>query len=124
MEGQPERGGMDSRSIPGDGIAHEENWIEERLIDASSTDEYAAAAEQLKQEVQDLRNLTGGGSNAGAAPSQSGNAVMSDRASVTPSDTLDPGRGSVMDPEQQPPEAEARATVTSHLPDGSGTTSR
>ncbi len=112
---------MESRRIPGDGLEHEQNWIEERLIDSSNTDELAEASERLEEAVQDLQ-ATGTGSSgqqvvAGDTAVQS-NQVGGDRMATLGGDQLDPARGSSLDPDQLPPENEARARVTSHLADG------
>jgi len=111
---------MESRRIPGDGIEHEQNWIEERLIDASNTDELAEASERLEEAVQDMHAAGTGGVQqpvAGGAAVQS-NQVGGDRMATQGGDQLDPARASSLDPEQLPPENEARARITSHLADG------
>ncbi len=122
MESEDKRGEMDSRSVPGEGITHEQNWVEERLTEATNTDEFAAAADRLEQEVRDLQAPATGGGAGGAVsatgPSDIQNQSRGDRMSVRTDAHLDPGRGGQIDPDQAPPEAEARATVNAHLADG------
>ncbi|HEY1014085.1 MAG TPA: hypothetical protein VGE07_15340 [Herpetosiphonaceae bacterium] len=48
----------DGRRIRGEGLAHEQDYIEERLTYGSSTNEYADAAEQLKRDSEEIDRLT------------------------------------------------------------------
>ncbi len=48
---------MEGRRIPGSGLEHEQEYIAERLEQAGDVDEYAAAAQRLKQEATALEQL-------------------------------------------------------------------
>lgn len=48
----------DGRRIKGEGLEHEQDYIEERLTYSSSTNEYAEAAEQLKRDSEEIDRLT------------------------------------------------------------------
>ncbi len=103
---------MESRRIPGEGLEHEQNYIEERLIDASNMDELAAQSEQLKAELSDLRSQS----------SQDSTQETSDRAleatANIPTEQSDVGSQArtvaavgPVDPEAMPPISSARSTV-------------
>lgn len=51
---------MESRRIHGEGVAHEQDYIRERLEDAGDVDEYTEDVKKLKQEERDLERLEGG----------------------------------------------------------------
>jgi hypothetical protein len=55
IEHNPER--AEGRRIRGEGLAHEQDYIEERMTYAGDTDEYAEAARRLEQEAADLERL-------------------------------------------------------------------
>ncbi|MBA3944509.1 MAG: hypothetical protein H0X37_08110 [Herpetosiphonaceae bacterium] len=48
---------MNERPIRGEGIANEQDYIEERLEDAGDVKDYARAGQQLKQEEQEIERL-------------------------------------------------------------------
>lgn len=112
---------MEGRPIRGDGIDHEQDYIQERLEQASDTDEYAEAAEVLEDHLQDLRS---GSAQAGSAGDASTEALQ--RQVVTPTDRDELRREasreadtlSQIDLNQQPPEAEARTRTASSLGGG------
>jgi hypothetical protein len=115
---------VESRRIPGEGIQHEENWIEERLEDASDVDEFAAASQKLQQEARDLRNLTAGQGNQG--PTSPNDPLVAeanlpvDRMQGRQGAGLDASASSQLDPNVLPPEAEARSVTTERLTPGTG----
>ena len=115
---------MESRRIPGEGIEHEENWIEERLEDASDVDEFAVASQKLKQEARDLQNLTAGQGNQGSTSSQDPLIAEAnlpvDRMQARQGAGLDASASSQRDPNQAPPESEARSATTERLTPGTG----
>ena len=49
---------MDSERIPGSGIEHEQNYIQERMINASDVDELGEQNEKLKDELRDLNGAS------------------------------------------------------------------
>jgi len=55
IEDNPER--AQGRRIRGEGLEHEQDYIEERMTYAGNTDEYAEAADRLAQEAADLERL-------------------------------------------------------------------
>jgi hypothetical protein len=103
---------MRSREIHGEGVDHEQDYVQERIVNASDTKEYGTAAEELEEELHDLRSAEGQSpSETAELQSEAINrtAVMpTDRMDFQQGDDLDPARASSMDPEQQPPTAEAR----------------
>ena len=113
---------MEGRPIRGEGIDHEQDYIQERLEQASDTDEYAEAAERLEDQLEDLRSPsgqgTGGASGAGTEALQ--------RHAVTPTERGELRRGASgeadtplqVDLNQQPPEAEARTRTATSLGGG------
>ena len=112
---------MESREIRGEGVDHEQDWIQERLVDASHTDEYAEAAETLKDQARDLQSLTAQGAPSGGEPNLD---VLSADAQL-PVDRMQLRQGgeagasdSPIDLNQQPPEAEARARSTARTGGG------
>ncbi len=48
---------MNERPIKGEGIANEQDYIEERLEDAGDVTDYARAGQKLKQDEQDIERL-------------------------------------------------------------------
>ncbi|GAC1636628.1 MAG: hypothetical protein NVS4B8_00250 [Herpetosiphon sp.] len=48
---------MTNRPISGTGMAHEENYVEERLEDAGSVQTFEQAADRLKQEVEEINRI-------------------------------------------------------------------
>lgn len=115
---------MRSREIHGDGLSHEADYVRERLEDASDTSDYAAASDKLKEELRDLQSI-----NSGQAPptqeagSEAGEASAStdeERMRLRQGSALDVTSNSVVDVEQQPPEAEARAAVTGRINERGG----
>jgi hypothetical protein len=55
IEDNPEQ--AQGRRIQGEGLAHEQDYIEERMTYAGNTDEYAEAAKRLEQDAADLERL-------------------------------------------------------------------
>ena len=55
IEDNPEQ--AQGRRIHGEGLEHEQDYIEERITYAGNTDEYAEAAKRLEQEAADLERL-------------------------------------------------------------------
>jgi len=119
---------MEGRRIRGDGIDHEQDYVRERIEQTAGTADYAEAADTLKEELRDLTSPPA--QAAGAA-----DAVDTDRLQreatlptegmdVRLGDALDATVNTPFDPEQQPPEAEARARVTTGLEGGSATSGR
>jgi hypothetical protein len=103
---------MESRRIPGRGIEHEQNYIEERMIDASNTDELAAQNEQLKDELRDLQGLTA--SRQSAEASEDALTTAADRPlddGEMASEAATAASVGPVDVEQLPPSAEARARI-------------
>ena len=56
LEDHPEH--AQGRRIRGEGVAHEQDYIEERITYAGNTDEYAEAAERLADVSEELDELT------------------------------------------------------------------
>lgn len=52
----------DGRRIRGEGLAHEQDYIEERITYGGDTDDYAEAADRLEQASEDLKRATQQGS--------------------------------------------------------------
>jgi len=108
---------MRSQQIPGDGIEHEQNYIEERMINAGKTDELAANAEQLKDEVRDLQNLSSNPSSDSAQ--EASNDALKATANIPTGgrDVVGESRaaapGAPVDGEQLLPTSEARSRVVS-----------
>ncbi len=50
---------MNERPIKGEGIAHEQDYIEERLEDAGDVTQFAQDSKKLKQDEQDIERLEG-----------------------------------------------------------------
>ena len=111
---------MEGRRIHDEGLEHEQDYVQERIEQTSDSDEFAEAAQRLRDEVQDLEGSTGNPGASGAEPEL--NALRRqattpvERMEVRQGGELDASRGSPVDPEQQPPEAEARTRVV----DGTG----
>jgi hypothetical protein len=55
IEDNPEQ--AQGRRIRGEGLEHEQDYIEERMTYAGNTDEFAEAAKRLEQEAADLERL-------------------------------------------------------------------
>ena len=55
IEDNPEQ--AQGRRIQGEGLAHEQDYVEERMTYAGNTDEYAEAARRLAQDAADLERL-------------------------------------------------------------------
>ena len=113
---------MESRRIRGEGVAHEQDWVRERIEDAGDTNEYAEAAQRLEQEVQDLS--TGG--NAGGVSyvddvdtRRTQATLPTEQIETRQGAALDATTQSPVDPNQLPPSAEARRRVTNQS--GGGT---
>ena len=120
---------MEGRAIPGDGLEHERDYIEERLEDASDVNQYAEEDQRLQQEVRDLQALTeqGGaaGGNAGSSATgsestddQGGTSTDAERMRLRQGTQLEATAGSQVDLDQQPPEAEARAQHVDRIREG------
>ena len=120
---------MEGRPLHGEGLEHERNYIEERLEDAGDVDEYAEAAQRLRQEQRDIQALTGQGGadegNAGSsstggesAADQGGTSTDAERMRLRQGTQLEATAGSQVDLDQQPPEAEARAQHVGRIRDG------
>ena len=120
---------MEGRAIPGDGLEHERDYIEERLEDASDVNQYAEEDQRLQQEVRDLQALTEQGGTAGgnAGPSatggestadQGGTSTDAERMRLRQGTQLEATAGSQVDLDQQPPEAEARAQHVDRIREG------
>ena len=115
MQEEGRRKGTEGRQIGGEGLDHEQEYIRERIEQAGDTDEYAEASRQLQDEVRDLNNLTSG---QGQSPVEPGLEAL-DRQANLPTEgmelrqgaELDASRGSLVDPQQLPPDAEARARI-------------
>ena len=115
MQEEGRRKGADGRQIGGEGLDHEQEYIRERIEQAGDTDEYAEASRQLQDEVRDLNNLTSG---QGQPQVERGLEAL-DRQANLPTEgmelrqgaELDASRGSLVDPQQLPPDAEARARI-------------
>lgn len=108
---------MRSQHIPGDGIEHEQNYIEERMVNAGKTNELAAQSEQLKDEVRDLQNLS---TNPSPDSSQeASNSALKATANIPTGSGDIVGQsgaaapGAPVDGEQLLPTSEARARVVS-----------
>ena len=56
LETNPEH--AQGRRIRGEGVAHEQDYIEERITHAGNTDEYAEAVERLADVSAELDELT------------------------------------------------------------------
>lgn len=115
---------MRSREIHGDGLEHEADYVRERLENASDTSDYAAASERLKDELSDLQSINSGqGQPAHGSESPAAEASAStdeERMRLRQGGELDVTTNSVVDVEQHPPEAEARAGVTGRINRGTG----
>jgi hypothetical protein len=61
---------MESRGIHGEGVAHEQDYIRERLEDAGDVDEYTEDVKKLKQEERDLERLEAGPARPAAGADQ------------------------------------------------------
>src|SRR4051794_38293387 len=61
---------MESRRIEGEGIAHEQDYVRERLEDAGDVDEYTEDVKKLKQEERDLERLGAGSARPAAGADQ------------------------------------------------------
>ena len=115
MQEEGRRKGTEGRQIGGEGLDHEQEYIRERIEQAGDTDEYAEASRQLQDEVRDLNNLTSGQGQPQVEPGLE----ALDRQANLPTEgmelrqgaELDAGRGSLVDPQQLPPDAEARARI-------------
>jgi hypothetical protein len=108
---------MRSQHIPGDGVEHEQNYIEERMINAGKTNELAAQSEQLEDEVRDLQNLSTNRSS-GSSQEASSDALRATANMPTGSgDVIGESRaaapGAPVDGEQLLPTSEARSRVVS-----------
>jgi len=106
---------MESRRIEGEGLAHEQDYIRERLEDAGDVDEYTEDVKKLKQEERDLERL-GAGTRRQAAGSGSGN--LQDESAVDDTTTRLPAADLAADG-QETPQADARNAVQQGL--GGGT---
>ncbi len=120
---------MEGRAIPGDGLEHERDYIEERLEDASDVNQYAEEDQRLQQEVRDLQALTGQGGTAGdnagssatggeSSADQGGTSTDAERMRLRQGTQLEATAGSQVDLDQQPPEAEARAQHVDRIREG------
>ncbi len=115
MQEEGRRKGTEGRQIGGEGLDHEQEYIRERIEQAGDTDEYAEASRQLQDEVRDLNNLTSGQGQPQVEPGLE----ALDRQANLPTEgmefrqgaELDASRGSLVDPQQLPPDAEARARI-------------
>lgn len=117
---------MEGRRIRGDGIDHEQDYVRERIEQTAGTADYAEAADTLEEELHDLASPP-------AREASAADAVDTDRLqreATLPTegmdarlgDALDPTTNSPVDPEQLPPDAEARTRVTAGI-ESSGTAS-
>lgn len=120
---------MDSRRIPGEGVEHEQDYIEERLEDAGDVDELEAQSRKLREEARDLQHLDqglehpAGQSNPQGLPDEA--QVGDGRMQMRPQGAqLEPSSRSGVDLDQLPPEAEARSRVTQDLDQGYGSSTR
>jgi len=117
---------MEGRRIRGDGIDHEQDYVRERIEQTAGTADYAEAADTLEKELHDLTSPPA--RDAGAADTvdtdllQSEATLPTEGMDVRLGDALEPTANSSVDPEQLPPDAEARARVTAGIGD-SGTSS-
>ena len=120
---------MEGRAIPGDGLEHERDYIEERLEDASDVNQYAEEDQRLQQEARDLQALTGQGGAAGgntgssatgseSTADQGGTSTDAERMRLRQGTQLEATAGSQVDLDQQPPEAEARARHVDRIREG------
>ncbi len=103
---------MESRGMRGDGLEHEQDYIQERLENASQSDEYAEAARRLEDESRDLQAMMDGRDSGGGEP----NVEALENDAQLPVDRMQLRQGgaigasdSPVDLNQQPPEAEARS---------------
>ena len=123
MQEEGRRKGTEGRQIGGEGLDHEQEYIRERIEQAGDTDEYAEASRQLQDELRDLNNLSAGSREAltsgqGQPQVEPGLEAL-DRQANLPTEgmelrqgaDLDASRGSLVDPQQLPPDAEARARI-------------
>ena len=115
---------MRSREIHGDGLEHEADYVRERLNDASDTNEYAAASERLEEELRDLQTINSEpdrpAQSSGSPPAAASVSTDEERMSLRQGGALDATNNSPVDPEQQPPEAEARAGITERINQSGG----
>jgi len=116
---------MEGRRIRGEGLEHEQDYIRERLEQAGDVDEYTEAAEVLEQESKDLQSLE----NRSEQPGRSGDTSTLRQTATMPVEQDELRQGAALnvssgssgaDPQQLPPDAEARGQVVSQLDGGSG----
>jgi hypothetical protein len=95
-----------------------EDYIQERMTDASDSDEYAELDRTLEQELADLKALQAERSRPDARPNI--DALIAEAQSRV--DRVRQGSGQFQatggvkaDPEQMPPEAEARSRTTDRI---------
>ncbi len=117
---------MEGRRIRGERIDHEQDYVRERIEQTGGTADYAEAADTLKEELHDLTSPSQGDTTpAGSADTdmlRSEAGVPTEGMDVRLGDALDPTTNSPIDPEQLPPDAEARARVTAGMEGGTGGT--
>ena len=112
---------MESRGMRGEGLEHEQDYIQERLVNASQTDEYAEAARTLEDERRELDALMARRGATDAEPNLE--ALINDAQLRVDRMQLRQGgeigaADSPVDLNQQPPEAEARARTSSQMGGG------
>lgn len=108
---------MRSQHIPGEGIENVQNYIEERMIDASNTGELADQNEALRDHVQDLQGISGQASQSTPAEASDETLKATATTPTTEQELASQARTNAsvgpVDPEQLPPTSEARSRVVS-----------
>lgn len=117
---------MEGRRIHGDGLDHEQDYVRERIEQTAGTADYAEAADTLKEELHDITSPPARGANAADLVDtdqlQSAATVPTEGMDVRLGDALDATANTPFEPEQLPPDAEARTRVQAGV-EGSGTAS-
>jgi len=109
----------DGRPLRGEGVDNMQDYVNERLNYASSNDELAEANRTLEQEIADLDSLRAERSRADAR--ENIEALIKEaelrvqRMEFRQGSQLEVGSSTQVDPEQLPPDAEARQNVTRRM---------
>lgn len=109
----------EGRPLRGDGIENLQDYVEERLTYASDSNEFADANRTLEQELADLQTLQQERGQTQARPNIDAlideAQLRVDRMQQRSAGQLETGSGIQADPDQLPPEGEARQNVVGRI---------
>lgn len=109
----------EGRPLRGDGIENLQDYVEERLTYGTDSDEFADANRTLQQQLADLQTLQQERGQTHARPNIDAlideAQLRVDRMQQRSAGQIETGGGMMSDPDQLPPEGEARQNVVGRI---------